>query len=209
IADRSTGNIMPLHGLNRENFGPGIGDRRHVWTSNFVWEMPWLRTQPGALGHIFGGWQLSGIQTFQTGLPATVSSNQLFDPTGAGCIGPSPCSFRANQVGDPNANAPQNYDTGWFNASAFTNPTAAQTTIPTSRPGAVRLPGFWRIDTGLFKNLKFTERFGGQFRFETFNTLNHTNPICCNSFVTNNATFNLVRAARDPRTLQLALKLKF
>jgi hypothetical protein len=209
-ADRSTGSIMPVQGHIRDNnYGPGIGDRRHVWTSNFVWDIPWMITQQGFLGHVLGGWELSGIQTFQTGLPATVASDQSIDPTGADCLGPSPCSFRANLVGNPNSGAPHTYDAGWFNAAAFTNPVTGQTTIPSARPGDVRLPGFWRADMGLFKNLKFGEHFGGQFRAEAFNVLNHTNPICCASFTTSSASYNLVRSTRDPRTLQLGLKLDF
>jgi Carboxypeptidase regulatory-like domain len=209
-ADRTTGNIMPLQAHIRDsNYGPGVGDRRHVFTGNFVWALPWLRNQPGFVGHVLGGWEFSGIQTFQTGLPGTVSSNQAIDPTGAGCISPSPCTFRANQIGDPNANAAHNFDTGWFNASAFSNPVAGQTTIPSERPGAVRLPGFWRTDLGLFKNLKFTEKIGGQFRAEAFNAFNHTNPICCSSFTTSNTSFNKVVSTRDPRIMQLALKVSF
>jgi hypothetical protein len=141
-------------------------------------------------------------------VPATVASDQSIDPTGADCLGPSPCVFRANQVGDPNANQPRSSE-NWFNATAFTSPVAGQTTAPSERPGAVRLPGFWRTDLGMFKNLKFTERFGGQFRFETFNTFNHLNPICCASFTIGNANFDKIRSARDPRILQLALKLNF
>ncbi|MCU1286209.1 MAG: TonB-dependent receptor [Acidobacteriales bacterium] len=209
-ADRTTGAIMPIQGHIRDNnYGPGIGDRRHVWTSNFVWDIPWLIEQKGFVGHVLGGWEFSGIQTFQTGLPATVSSNQAVDPTGGDCLGPSPCLFRANQVGDPNSGGAHTYDSGWFNAAAFTNPVAGQTTIPSERPGNVRLPGFWRIDMGMFKNIKFSERFGGQFRAEAYNALNHTNPICCSSFATNSASYNLVRSTRDPRTMQLGLKLSF
>lgn len=230
-ADRSTGSILPLQGDMRNNYGPTVGDRTHVLTANFVWELPWLREQKSFLGHTLGGWQVSGIQTFQTGLPSQVSSNQVYDPTGADCLGPSPCSFRANQVGDPNSGAPHNYNTGWFNKSAFTDPgltfencpalpvapanlpascvAVAQNYIPTERPGAVRLPGFWRTDLGLFKNFKFTERFGGQFRLETFNTFNHTNPVCCSSMTTSSASYGLVRSTRDPRYLELGMKLNF
>lgn len=207
-ADRSTGSIMPLQGDIAGNYGPCIGDRRHVLTANFVWDLPWLKDQRGAVGHVLGGWELSGIQTFQTGLPATVSSNQSIDPTGADCLGPSPCSFRANQVGDPNSNEPQGFE-GWFNAAAFTNPVAGQNFLPTERPGAVRLPGYWRTDLSLFKNLKFTERLGGQFRFEAFNVFNHLSPICCASFTTSSSLFNKIRSARDPRILQLGLKIDF
>jgi carboxypeptidase family protein len=208
-ADRSTGNLMPIQGhIADNNYGPGIGDRRHVFTANFVWDLPWMRQQQGALGKIAGGWQVSGIQTFQTGLPGTVSSRQLIDPTGADCLGPSPCVFRANQVGDPNTKAPEGFE-GWFNASAFADPVAGQNKIPTEKPGAVRLPGYWRTDLALFKNLKFTERLTSQFRFETFNIFNHFSPVCCASFLMSNANFNKIRSARDPRILQLGLKLGF
>lgn len=207
-ADRSIGSIMPVQGDLRSNYGPCVADRRNVVTANFVWDLPWLRSQQGAVGHVLGGWEVSGIQTFQTGLPATVASNQLIDPTGADCLGPSPCSFRANQIGNPNSNQPQGFE-GWFNAAAFASPVAGQTTAPSEGPGAVRLPGYWRTDLSLFKNLKFTERFGGQFRFEAFNTFNHLNPICCASFTLGNTNFDKIRSARDPRILQLGFKLNF
>src|SRR5437660_4182777 len=208
MPDRSTGRIMPVQGDLRGNYGPCIADRRHVVTGNFVWDIPNFRAQKGIVGHVLGGWELSGVQTFQTGLPETVAANQLIDPTGADCLGPSPCLLRANQVGDPNTNQPHSFE-NWFNATAFTSPVAGQTTAPSERPGAVRLPGFWRTDLGMFKNLKFTEHFGGQFRFETFNTFNHLNPICCQSFTLGNGNFDKIRSARDPRILQLALKLNF
>jgi hypothetical protein len=209
-ADRSTGGILPLQGHIRDNnYGPTIGDRRHVVTANFVWNLPWYKTQQGFVGHLLGGWEIAGVQTMQTGLPATVTSNQLIDPTGAGCLGPSPCAFRANQVGNPDSGGLESINTTWFNGAAFANPTAADTTIPSERPGAVRLPGFWRTDLALFKNIKFTESVMGQFRLETFNTFNHTNPICCGSFATTNANFNRVTTARDPRYLELGMKINF
>ncbi len=209
VADRSTGSIMPVQGHIRDNnYGPGIGDRRHVLTANFVWDVPWLIKQPGFVGHVLGGWEVSGIQTFQTGLPATVTQS-VIDPTGADCLGPSPCSLRADQIGDPNSGAPHTY-TQYFNTAAFVAPAAGQTTLPSERPGAVRLPGFWRTDMGLFKNLKFTERFTGQFRAEAFNVFNHTNPVCCSSLsMSGGKSFGAITATRDPRTMELGLKLLF
>jgi hypothetical protein len=207
-ADRSTGGIMPVQGDMKNNYGPCIGDRRHILTANFVWDLPWFRAQQGFAGHILGGWEISGIQTFQTGLPATVASNQLVDPSGADCLGPSPCIFRANQVADPNTGQPRTFE-NWFNAAAFADPVAGQTTIPSEHPGALRLPGYWRTDLSLFKNIKFTERFAGQLRLESFNTFNHLNPICCASFTTNNASYNKIRSARDPRILEVGMKLSF
>src|SRR5260370_41224044 len=105
--------------------------------------MPYFRTQQGFAGHVLGGWEVSGVQTFQTGVPATVASDQSIDATAADCLGPSPCVFRANQVGDRNAIQPRLAE-NWFNATAFATPVAGQATAPSARPGAVRLPAFWR-----------------------------------------------------------------
>lgn len=207
-ADRTTGSIMPVQGDFAANYGPTVSDRRHVLTANFVWDLPWMRDQKGVAGHVLGGWEVSGVQTFQTGLPATVAANQVVDPSGADCLGPSPCVLRANQIGNPNSNQPQNYE-DWFNANAFTNPAVGQTTAPSELPGAVRQPGFWRTDIGAFKNIKFTERFTGQFRAEAFNVFNHLNPICCASFTTSSSLYDKIRSARDPRIMELALKLQF
>ncbi|MGB7845353.1 MAG: carboxypeptidase-like regulatory domain-containing protein [Candidatus Acidiferrum sp.] len=221
-ADRSTGGaaIPQVTGDFRGNYGPTIADRRHVLTANFVWEVPWPRNPHGFAGHLLGGWQFSGIQTFQTGLPLTAilgnagcvsgTGANCIDPTGSGCLlGASPVGCRANLVGNPNSGALHSYDNGWFNAAAFTVPSASQTTETTERPGAIRGPGFWRTDLSLFKNMKFTERFTGQLRWETFNTFNHTNPICCASTSFASTTFNLIRSTRDPRIMQLGLKLNF
>jgi hypothetical protein len=180
-----------------------------------------MRSQQGLAGHILGGWQFSGIQTFQTGLPLTpvlgngactkLGSNgaRCIDPAGTGCLlNASPVGCRPNLVGDPNSNAPHLY-TGWFNVAAFAAPDATQTTVGSSRPGSVRAPGFWRTDLSLFKNIKFTERLTGQLRWETFNTFNHTNPICCGSLTATSAVFNQVTSTRDPRIMQIGMKLNF
>jgi hypothetical protein len=220
-ADRSTGGsaLPQVTGDFRGNYGPSIADRRHVLTANFVWEIPWTRNLHGVEGHVLGGWQFSGIQTFQTGLPLTATLSNggcsagtgatCNDPTGSGCLlGASPLGCRPNQIGNPNSNAPHTY-TDWFNAAAFAVPGATQTTETTERPGAIRGPGFWNTDLSLFKNMKFGERVTGQLRWETFNTFNHTNPICCASTSFTSTLFNQVTTTRDPRIMQLGMKLNF
>jgi len=190
------------------NYGPSAADRRHIFTANFVWNLPFLRHESGFVGHVFGGWEVSGIQTFQTGLPVTPFTAQDIDPTGQGCLGPSPCLIRPNQLANPDSGAPHTI-TQWYNASALQDPPVTQTTETTERPGAARAPGFWRTDLSLFKNFKFTERFTGQFRWETFNTFNHFNPVCCGSNNMGSSVFDQVTSAREPRIQQLGLKFNF
>ena len=219
--DRSTGgaNIPQVSGDFRSNYGPTVADRRHVLTANFVWEIPWTHGLQGVEKHLLDGWQFAGVQTFQTGLPLTAilgnsgcaagTGANCIDPTGSGCLlGASPVGCRPNQVGNPNANAPHTFKS-WFNAAAFTVPGATQTTETTERPGAIRGPGFWRTDLSLFKNMRFTEHVSGQLRFETFNTFNHTNPVCCASTSFASTLFNQITSTRDPRIVQLGMKVNF
>jgi hypothetical protein len=219
-ADRTTGGsaVPQAYGFLANNYGPTVADRRHVLTANYVWELPWMRNQNGVLGHVVGGWQFSGILTFQTGLPLTATIGNggcasgtganCVDPIGSACFGATPVGCRVNQIGDPNANAPHTF-ANWFDASAFSVPTSTQTFIPSERPGAIRGPGFWNADLSVFKNAKFTEKLNGQFRLEMFNALNHTNPICCGSNAFNSTLFNQITSTRDPRIIQLAMKMNF
>jgi hypothetical protein len=50
-------------------------DRTHMLTLNYVYEFPWLKTRTDALGRVLGDWQMSGITTFQSGLPFTVNGS--------------------------------------------------------------------------------------------------------------------------------------
>ncbi|MBV8206900.1 MAG: carboxypeptidase regulatory-like domain-containing protein [Acidobacteria bacterium] len=253
-ADRSTGAVMPQSYLAiGNNYGPNVADRRHVLTGNFVWDVPIMRDQRGFAGHILGGWEISGVQTFQTGLPLTVSITGagVVDPAGLGCLGSTPCSLRPDEIGNPDASAGctatqavpcfhtyqqvGGLNGPWFNQSVFEGgagnvkvtspafqcygsangcvPYTGQTNIGTARPGNYRGPGFWRTDLGAFKNIKFSERLSGQLRLETFNTFNHTNPIAPGTGGSSNSmtstAFNQVLLARDPRLLQLGIKINF
>jgi hypothetical protein len=51
-------------GLDRGN---AIFDVRHRMAANYVWELPWYKSQPGVIGHILGGWTYNGIISFQSG----------------------------------------------------------------------------------------------------------------------------------------------
>ncbi len=58
-------------GLDRGN---STFDIRHRFIANYVWELPWHKSQNGVAGHILGGWQTSGLWSFQTGAHWTAYS---------------------------------------------------------------------------------------------------------------------------------------
>lgn len=206
-------------------YGPARYDRTHIFNANFVYDLPFFQNQNGFTGHILGGWELSGIVNAYTGLPFTVTG-VLNDPAGQGVLdGNSAVSGRPDLVGNPNhastASGPIHNNNGidpWFNTFAYAQvcPTDDNgvTTCPTgarpgnSHPGTVRGPGLWRADLSGFKNIKLSERMHLQFRAEAFNAFNHTNPDTISTSATS-GLFGKVTAYRDPRILQLALKLYF
>ena len=47
------------------------------------------------------------------------------------------------------------------------------------------------------------------FRAEAFNVLNHPNKLLPSADMNAPSTFGLITAARDPRILQLSMKLQF
>jgi hypothetical protein len=77
----------------------------------------------------------------------------------------------------------------------------------TSR-GSVNGPGYWRLDASLFKNLKLYESLSMQFRAEATNVLNHTNYASIGTTL-GTASFGRVTVYREPRIMQLGLKLYF
>jgi hypothetical protein len=65
-----------------------------------------------------------------------------------------------------------------------------------------------RWDMGLYKSFKLHESLNLQFRAEAFNVFNHTNFSGVHTSITS-SLFGQVYSARDPRILQLGLKLVF
>jgi carboxypeptidase family protein len=191
----------------RSDYGPATFDRRHIFNANFVWVMPWLKSQQGFVGHTLGGWELSGIVTFNSGLPLTVTGVSA-DPAGLGLLDPNTNALaRPDQIGDPNKGAPHTI-AQWFNTSAFTDIDPLNIRPGNARPGTIKGPGIQRYDLSLFKNIKVTEVVGMQFRLEAFNVFNHTNfqSIDTNLF---SGTFGQVLDTHNPRIVQLGLKLNF
>jgi len=195
------------------DYGRASLDRRHVFTGNYVYELPWRRPQQGLAGHLLGGYEFSGILTINSGLPFTVfTARGQGDPAAVGVNtsgapnNGSVATPRPNQVGNPN-NGPKTFDQ-FFNIAAFAPVTVAGAS-GNERRGAVNGPGLWRYDMALLKNTRIRESMNLQFRAEAFNLFNHTNFQTVGTTLTTTSTFGHVTAVRDPRILQLALKLAF
>jgi hypothetical protein len=218
--DRSTAAQNP-YDVGSE-YGRAQLDRRHIFTLNYVYELPFYRDQQGFVGKLLGGWEASGIITYNTGLPFTATTGtNVLDPSGIGLIGTSSAGSRPNILCNPNENAPHTQGQ-FFNTSCFQSNPAIQafTTAPadvillsnavgTAGRGVINGPSTSRVDFSLMKNIRFGESMRLQLRGEAFNVLNTTNFRGLDTAI-NSTTFGFVTApTRDPRVLQFAAKFYF
>lgn len=201
--DRSTAPQNPYD--IRAEYGRAQLDRRHVFTANAIYELPFYREQRGFIGKLLGGYQVSSIVQLYSGIPLTVTTSG-FDPAGLGFLGPSATGPRPDMIGDPNT-GPRTFEQ-FFNTAAFANVPTGVTRIGNSGRGVVEGPGLRRVDLSLFKNLRFSENTNLQLRGEVFNIFNTTNFRTVDTNF-NSTTFGRVTSVRDPRTIQLGIKFLF
>jgi len=193
-------------------YGPAQFDRRNIFNANFIYYIPFFTKQEGLAGHALGGWEFSGIVTAYSGLPYSVYQFEE-DPAGQGVIDQNSFSSgRPDLVGNPNqasaTSGPIHTFMQWFNTAAFALVPTNEARPGDSPNGVVHGPGVQRWDLSLFKNTKVNERVSTQFRAEATNVFNHTNPDLPNN-VFGTGTFGQITSVRDPRILQLAMKLYF
>ncbi|HQU83056.1 MAG TPA: carboxypeptidase regulatory-like domain-containing protein [Pyrinomonadaceae bacterium] len=206
--DRST---APMDVYNiRAEYGRAQLDRRHVFTLNYIYELPFFQKQNDFVGKVLGGWQASGIVTYQTGLPFTATYG-AYDPAGIGFLNASsPAGGRPFLFGNPNDNAPHTF-TQWFNTSVFQNssPTSAAAVPGNAGRGIIEGPPTFRVDFTMSKNIRFTESMYLQLRGEAFNVFNRTNFTTLGLAASTPSTFGTVTGTRDPRILQFGIKFYF
>jgi len=149
--------------------------------------------------YLLGGWQLNGILTAETGNPFTP-----WVPTNTANVAWQN-GERPNRIANGNWSGSQRTLSEWFDTSAFTPP--APYTYGSSGRDVLIGPGYGNLDLSLFKNLEF-EKVRFQLRGEAFNITNHANfNPPGNSIGT--STFGVISSAKDPRILQVALKIIF
>jgi len=190
-------------------YGRAQLDRRHILTVNYIYELPFFKDQSGFVGKVLGGWQLSGIATYQSGLPFTPTVGAgLWDPAGLGYFGSSPAGARPLATCDPNANAPQTFEQ-WFNTSCLSFPQFGPAVPGNASRGMIDGPPTTRFDVTMTKNFRWGERYKLQLKGEAFNVLNHTNFGAPGLAVSTPSTFGVIQSTRDPRTIQLGIKFSY
>jgi hypothetical protein len=197
----------------RWDYGRGSFDIRHSAVINAIYDLPFGKGKAfqGSpwVDRVFGNWQLSGIETLQSGLPFTpqLSYNPANDGDSRNPVRPS---------WNPNFKGPviEGGASQYFNPAAFIQPLAG--TYGNVGRNILQGAGLATTDLSLAKKVHLSEQVGLQFRAEFFNVLNHTNFNTPNPVVYTAATGGpsptagvITSTATTSRQIQFGLKLLF
>ncbi len=174
-------------------------DHRHQFIASGVYQLPFFREAGGLRGGLLGGWRVNAILIAQSGAPFTVNLG-----TDRANVGAGPAQ-RPDQVGDPNLPGGQRTPGRWFDTAAFALPAAFS--FGSAPRNSVIGPGYANVDFALAKTWA-VGRSQLEFRWEIFNLANRANFDLPNR-VFGNANFGRIFSAKNPREMQLGLRLAF
>jgi len=195
-------------------------DTTHQLNANWVYEIPVGRGRHFGSGMgkiadaVFGGWGLSGIFHWTSGLPFSM---------GAGAGWPTNWELQglSVQTGDPGKIGVFRDSSG--NPNMFQTTTDAQTQAinafrfpypgESGQRNELRGPGYFEIDTGLSKAWKITESQVARFSWEVFNVTNSVRfdaAASANQFALTFGNFGAYsNTLSKPRVMQFSLRYEF
>jgi len=191
----------------KADYGRASFDIRHSAVINATYDLPVGRRANGWEHRVIGDWQISGIETLQTGIPFTpqLSYNPSNDGDTRNPVRPSLNPAFTGNIIEGGANQ-------YFNPNAFIQPAAG--TYGNAGRNILQGPGLATLDLSLMKKFTLTERLNLQFRSEFFNVLNAVNLNTPNPVVYTAATGGpsptagvITSTATTSRQIQFGLKL--
>jgi hypothetical protein len=173
-----------------------------------------LKAQKDLIGHILGGWELSGITSFVSGQSLTVTQGEdPFAVNGNRGIG------LQQQAGptwwNPQSTRPDESPAGviltkkvnqWFTTNSFSK--AVSGTWGSEKNGAFLGPGVQRWDIAAIKNTNLIGPVKFQLRTELFNAFNHENFGNPGTNI-DSGSFGQITGGHNPRIMQIAGKIIF
>jgi hypothetical protein len=160
-------------------------DVRHNINSNWLYTLPfgsgrkWLGDAPKVVNGLLGGWSLSGVMRYNSGLPLGAPFDVGFWATNWQLTSNGVRTRSVSEDNDPNVADPTGTSPG-LRPNVFSNPTAAYRSFRNALAGEVgdrntiRIPSYFSLDLGLHKsfNMWYAENHRLTFRWEVFNVTN-------------------------------------
>ena len=194
--DLSSNTAGVLVAQNPLNLGAERGrsdfDVRHAFLASFVWAPRWSHNL------LLRDWQISGTTNTYTGLPLNPQVAN-YDITVGGAARPD--RIANGTLANPTPDQ-------WFDRTAFPVVPVGAFRFGTSGRNVISGPGTFVLNTGLSRRFRFTEHRALQFRGEAFNIANRANFGLPNPQV-DVLSGASITTAKNPRLIQLALRLEF
>lgn len=179
-------------------------DHRHRFVASGIYQLPMGRTSgflggSGASRAIFGGWEIGGIFTAQSGHPMTPSVS----PNPANTGNPA----RPDRLCNGNLSGSQRSIDHFYDVACFTP--AAPFTYGNSARGVLTSPHFVNLDALLDRTFKVRESVSLEFRAEFFNFTN-TAHFGTPDLTVNQPQAGTITSTSSPsREIQFGLRLRF
>jgi hypothetical protein len=152
------------------DYGPSDFDVDHRFVASYIYQLPFGRGQKfgGAVNRAtdlaIGGWQVTGITTFQTGFPLSITANDIQSLNDT--------QFEhANIVPGCKVHANLTAQFQRLNTACFTQP--ALGTYGNTTRNFLRQPGINNFDMGFGKTFNIWERLRFSLKMDAFNIFNH------------------------------------
>ncbi|HUS07881.1 MAG TPA: hypothetical protein VMZ52_16375, partial [Bryobacteraceae bacterium] len=181
--------------------GPNTGDITHYFITEWVYELPRLKSWNTVARSALGGWQVTGIYLARSGDPVNLSETSARQVS------------RPDYIGGEVYKSDYRQTLQYLNRSAFALVPLGEISRASIRPGnvgngAIRNPGAVNFDLSIAKNFSLTERTRLQIRTDMFNALNHTNLTGLRTSL-NDAFFGQLLGTAGARVIQLNARFSF
>jgi hypothetical protein len=196
--------VTNVYNIRGYNYAVSDYDVKHTAALSGMYEAPWARDK------WYGGWQLSGIIYYRTGLPFTVTQTQQLLSTVPWGPSQRPDTVGDGTLADPTIDK-------WFNTDAYKPPAETTGTWGNTGRNTLRQPGQFNIDMSLIKYTKIGPTTL-ELRCEAFNLFNHPQFAGPNSTIGNAAVGRISAMLSNPacslcgtteRNIQFVAKLTF
>jgi Carboxypeptidase regulatory-like domain len=186
-------------------------DIRNLVTVDVVYELPigkgkpFWSSAPGWANEMFGGWQISSIMRFSSGLPSVIQGNETWDTNyWQNSLAIATAPFKTGTQIDSNGIP------SLFASPNMTSDFADQYPGNVGTRALVRLAGMVNFDIGVAKSFPLPwEGHRIQFRAEAYNAFNNVNFIQPSLALYNPSTFGEYQSTMPPREMQFALRYEF
>jgi hypothetical protein len=203
------GNAGPQNPYNMEaEYSLANVDTPLRWSTGFTSELPFGRDKKmltgKALDYLVGGWSVNAISVYQSGFPIQITQSTNNNSTfGYASQRPS-----ATGISPITSGSLEERLSSYINPAAFVS-SPQRTFGNLARTLDMRGPGQGNWDASIFKNIRFTETFKGQFRAEALNAFNTPMFAAPNTSFGSGSFGKITSQVNFSRMMQLGLRLFF